>query len=88
VFNSNNVVLQERRQAAIHDPAAQPLAGLTPEQRSTLETLEHFGWRVDSVRRKLFMAPVPVLVDRSGSRYVAIEADGSLDENPTVRFSA
>lgn len=31
-------------------------------------------------------APVPVLFDRSGERYVVLREDGSIDQNPTLRL--
>jgi hypothetical protein len=73
----------ERRQSP--DPA-QLRAGLTPEQRQAVETLEHFGWALRFVRRPLFRDPIPVLFDRSGERYVVLQPDGSLDESQTLKL--
>ena len=58
--------------------------GLTREQLAAVETLEHFGWQLRFVRRPLFRDPIPVLFDRSGERYVVLQADGSLDESQTL----
>ncbi len=61
-------------------------AGLTPAQLMTLEALEIFQWRLAFVRRPLFQAPIPVLFDREDTRYVVIEEDGTLDEQPTLQL--
>ena len=63
-------------------------AGLTPPQLVTLEALQIFKWELAFVRRPLFQAPVPVLVDRDRTRHVVIAEDGTLDENPTLRLRA
>ncbi|MGO1003548.1 hypothetical protein [Lysobacter sp. CA196] len=57
-------------------------AGLTPEQRDALTTLEHFRWELRFVRRPLFREPIPVVFHPDGERYAVLEADGSLNENP------
>jgi hypothetical protein len=56
--------------------------GLTPEQLDALHTLEQFGWTLEFVRRPLFQIPVPVVFDRRRERFVVLEPDGSLNENP------
>lgn len=61
-------------------------AGLTPEQRATVDTMEAFHWRLGFVRRPLFKAPIPVLFDREGKRYVVVREDGTIDENPTLKL--
>lgn len=76
---------ERRRPAPVADPAALRV-GLRPEQLVTLEALEIFRWRLAFVRRPMFQAPIPVLFDQTGSRYVVIEEDGTLDENPTLRL--
>uniref|UniRef100_UPI0028C48D4D hypothetical protein n=1 Tax=Pseudoxanthomonas sp. TaxID=1871049 RepID=UPI0028C48D4D len=63
-------------------------AGLTPAQLMTLEALEIFQWRLAFVRRPLFQAPIPVLFDRGDTRYVVIEEDGTLNEQPTLTLRA
>jgi hypothetical protein len=76
----------ERRKAP---PAQDPHAlrvGLTPAQLTTLEALEIFQWRLAFVRRPLFQAPIPVLFDREDTRYVVIEEDGTLNEQPTLQL--
>ncbi|HET6395650.1 MAG TPA: hypothetical protein VFF91_02305 [Pseudoxanthomonas sp.] len=81
----SNVQKERRRPPAAQD-AAQLKSGLTPEQLSTLLTMEQFGWRLRFVRRPLFQPPVPVLFDRDGTRYVVIEADGTINERPALKL--
>lgn len=78
----------ERRSTASTQDADALRAGLTPAQLMTLEALEIFQWRLAFVRRPLFRAPVPVLFDREDTRYVVIEEDGTLDEQPTLQLRA
>jgi hypothetical protein len=76
----------ERRKAP---PAQDPQSlrtGLTPAQLMTLEALEIFQWRLAFVRRPLFQAPIPVLFDREDTRYVVIEEDGTLNEQPSLQL--
>lgn len=79
---------RERRQPTEIHRAAKLREGLTPEQLAALPTLEQFRWRLEFVRRPLFRAPVPVLSDRSGSRLVVLEADGSISESPDIQVRA
>lgn len=76
----------ERRKTASTQDADALRVGLTPAQLMTLEALEIFQWRLAFVRRPLFRAPIPVLFDREGTRYVVIEEDGTLDEQPTLQL--
>lgn len=76
----------ERRKAAQDADALR--VGLTPAQLMTLEAMEIFHWRLAFVRRPLFQAPIPVLFDRGDTRYVVIEEDGTLNENPTLVLRA
>ena len=71
---------RERRQTGDHDPAALR-AGLTPQQLAALATLEQFQWTLRFVRRPMFQDPIPVVVDRTGTRHAVLKPDGSLDEN-------
>lgn len=77
----------ERRRETEVERVAALRSGLTPQQLATLRTLEGFQWRLAFVRRPLFRDPVPVAFDRSGTRHVVIEADGSINEIPglTIR---
>jgi hypothetical protein len=76
--------VDENPNRAWHRIAARPDAA----QQATLGTLEGFGWRLAFVRRPLFRDPVPVAFDRSGGRFVVIEADGGIDETPALRVRA
>ncbi len=71
----------ERRRVTEPERVAALRSGLTPQQLTTLLTLEGFQWTLAFVRRPMFRDPVPVAFDRSGTRKVVIEADGSLNEN-------
>lgn len=77
---------RERRSAARQAQAQELRAGLTPEQLRAMETLEAFHWRLAFVRRPLFRDPIPVMFDRGDTRFVVIEGDGTLDENPTLKL--
>jgi hypothetical protein len=55
---------------------------LSEEQRFELATLEHFGWQLKFIRRPMFAAPIPVVVDSDTQRHAVLQPDGSLDENP------
>lgn len=57
-------------------------AGLTREQTAAIATLEQLGWSLQFVRRPMFRDPVPVLFQTGGERWIAVEGDGRLDENP------
>lgn len=68
-------------------PADDPIAlrsGLSRAQLDTLETMESFHWRLAFVRWPVFKAAIPVLFNRTGTRYVVIREDGSIDEHPTL----
>jgi hypothetical protein len=55
---------------------------LNDQQLMTLSELEHFGWELKFIRRKPFSPPVPVVFDADRTRYVVLEADGTLNDNP------
>lgn len=59
-------------------------AGLTSAQANAVATLELFGWTLRFVRRPLFRDPVPVVFDKDGTRWIVVDADGNLDENPEL----
>jgi hypothetical protein len=71
----------ERRRVTEPERVATLRSGLTPQQLAALLTLEGFQWTLAFVRRPMFREPVPVAFDRSGTRQVVIEVDGSLNEN-------
>lgn len=74
----------ERRTGAPTMDDATLLAGLTPAQRVTVETMEAFHWRLGFVRRPLFKSPIPVLFNREGDRFVVVNEDGTIDEHPAL----
>lgn len=76
----------ERRKGAPKLDDATLLAGLTPEQQATIHTMETFHWRLKFVRRPLFKIPIPVLFNREGDRYVVVNEDGTIDENPGLKL--
>lgn len=76
----------ERRKGAPKMDDATLLAGLTPEQQATIHTMETFHWRLKFVRRPLFKIPIPVLFNRQGDRYVVVNEDGTIDENPALKL--
>ncbi len=82
---SRPVASERRKPAPAQDPDAMR-AGLTPAQLTTLEAMEIFRWRLAFVRRPLFQAPIPVLFDSGDTRYVVIEEDGTLNEQPTLKL--
>ena len=75
----------ERRNSDTPDDAALR-AGLTPAQADAIATLELFGWALRFVRRPLFRDPVPVLFDKDGTRWIVVDGDGALDENPDLEI--
>ena len=74
----------ERRKGATKRDDASLLAGLTPAQRATVDTMETFHWRLAFVRRPLFKAAIPVLFNRDGDRHVVVNEDGTIDEHPVL----
>ncbi|RRN79052.1 hypothetical protein EIM50_10225 [Pseudoxanthomonas sp. SGD-10] len=79
----SNPPKERRRSNAPVDPQ-QLVAGLTPGQQATVETMRHFHWELRFVRRPLFQPPIPFLFDRDGKRYVVLREDGSIDEHPDL----
>ncbi len=77
--------IRERRSGAVQDPVALR-AGLTAEQLDALSTLEQFRWTLRFVRRPLFRAPIPIVFSPDGSRFIVIEDDGSVNENPGFKI--
>lgn len=76
----------ERRKALTAQDQATLRSGLTPEQLDALATLEHFRWSLRFVRRPMFHAPIPILFSPDGSRFVVLEADGTVNENPGFKI--
>lgn len=82
---SPSFTLDRRDPAPLEDPTVLR-SGLSRAQLDTLETMESFRWRLAFVRWPVFEAPIPVLFNRDGTRYVVIREDGSLDERPTLQL--
>lgn len=76
---------RERRKSDVIEQAGLR-AALAPAQQAALVTLEQFRWRLEFVRRPLFLDPVPVLRAPDGKRFVVLQADGSIDEAPDFRI--
>lgn len=83
---STSTQAQERRAHQASVDAANLRDGLTPPQLVALHNLEEFQWTLRFVRRPMFLAPVPVMFSRDGTRMVVLEADGSLNENPGFKI--
>ncbi|MGO1070501.1 hypothetical protein [Lysobacter sp. CA199] len=77
---------RERRKHAERISPVGLRAGLTAKQLEALATLEHFGWTLEFVRRPLFQDPIPVVFRADGSKFVVLEADGSLNEHPDFKI--
>lgn len=77
--------IRERRKRAVQDPASLR-AGMTPAQLDALSTLEQFRWTLRYVRRPMFRAPIPMVFSPDGSRFVVIEDEGSINENPGFKI--
>lgn len=80
------MVERERRRQDAEAHAATLRAGLSPQQLAALRTLEQFEWTLRFVRRPLFLEPVPIVFAPDGSRFVVLEADGSINENPGFKL--
>ena len=74
---------ERRAQAAAN--AIELRSGLSRQQLATLDTMAHFGWKLEFVRRPLFQPPIPVAFDRNGDRFVVIAEDGTAAEDPSVK---
>ena len=55
---------------------------LLPAQQEAVSTLEQLGWELRFVRRPMFHAPVPVVFEKRGQRWLVVTDDGRLDEDP------
>lgn len=77
---------RDRRNEAADANMLQMRRGLTDRQLATLDTMANFGWTLRFVRRPMFQPPIPVAFDRNTKRFVVIEADGSVDEDPGLQI--
>lgn len=76
----------ERRKALTAQDQVTLRAGLTQQQLDALVTLEHFRWTLRFVRRPMFQAPIPILFSPDGGRFVVLEANGAVNENPGFKI--
>jgi len=72
----------ERRKQDAEAHAATLRAGLGQEQLAALRTLEEFKWTLRFVRRPMFLALIPLVFSPDGARFIVLEADGGINENP------
>lgn len=77
---------RERRKQDAQALAATLRAGLSGAQLKALDTLEQFGWTLRFVRRPMFLEPIPVVFAPDGSRFVILEGDGRINENPGFKL--
>lgn len=77
---------RDRRQSAQVVSPAGLREGLKPAQLDALATLEQFGWTLRFVRRPMFLDPIPVVFHANGQRFVVLEVDGRLNENPDFKI--
>ncbi|HNV84888.1 MAG TPA: hypothetical protein PLF92_06455 [Arenimonas sp.] len=61
-------------------PGSELKSELNQDQLMTLSSIEHFGWELKFIRRKLFQPKVAVVFDRDKKRYAILEADGTLND--------
>ena len=57
---------------------------LNEVQLQTLCELEHFGWELKFVRRKLFEPTVAVVMDGDGQSLAVLEPDGSINADAAL----
>jgi len=77
---------RDRRKDDADPNMLQMRRGLTDRQLATLDTMSNFGWTLRFVRRPMFHPPIPVAFDRNTKRFVVIEADGSVNEDPDLQI--
>ena len=77
---------RERRKPITEQDQAALRNGLTPAQLEALATLEQFRWKLRFVRRPMFHDPVPIVFSPDGSRFIVLEGDGTINENPGFKI--
>ena len=53
---------------------------LNEAQIRTLHSIRHFGWVLHFVRRPLFQAVVPVLINKEGDKCIVLMENGAINE--------
>lgn len=82
--NAQAAPFRERRRPGAAQDSRTLRTGLTPQQLHALATLEQFQWSLRFVRRPMFQAPVPIVFSPDDTRFIVIEADGAINENPSI----
>lgn len=77
---------RERRRAIKDEDQIALRVGLTVRQQEALATLEQFRWTLRFVRRPMFSAPIPIVFSPDGGRFVVLEEDGAINENPGFKI--
>ena len=77
---------RERRKATTSQDHVSLRAGLTPAQLEALATLEQFSWKLRFVRRPMFHDPIPIVFSPDGARFIVLEADGTINDNPGFKI--
>lgn len=80
--NADVVPYRERRSPAAAQDKLTLRTGLSAQQLDALATLEQFHWSLRFVRRPIFLAPIPIVFSPDDTRFIVIEADGTINENP------
>lgn len=77
---------RERRKPLTAQDQATLRNGLTPAQLEALATLEQFSWKLRFVRRPMFQDPIPIVFSPDGARFIVLEGDGAINENPGFKI--
>jgi hypothetical protein len=59
---------------------------LSCDQRRSIKQIAGFGWQLAFVRRQIFLEPIVVIQNSDGSRLSVLECDGTVNEQPDIRF--
>jgi len=79
--------MPDRERRKPEPPAGRVLERLlNATQVESLRSLEHFGWQLTFVRKPLFQAAVPIVVDADRKNYAVIEEDGTVNGNPPFKI--
>ena len=75
---------QDKRKGnkAVPDNATEMLNEL---QILALRRIESFGWRLQFIRRPLFLEPVAVVADGNGIKIGILEEDGRINMEPEIK---
>jgi len=59
---------------------------LNDVQRIAMQSLQNFGWHLAFIRRPLFMAPLVVVRNGERTKLAVLEADGTVNMSPAIRW--